>query len=97
MLLLINLKILEKEWYRTMTKLSYAWVRNTPLFKSVSTGLTFKEKHKLAVDLMVAYLSENDNIDFEESSLYMGIIILSRTPQGFDYWYDKHKEVVNRC
>ena len=42
-----------------MTKLSYAWVRNTPLFKSVSTGLTFDEKHKLAVDLMVEKLNGN--------------------------------------
>ncbi len=79
-----------------MTKLSYTWVRNTPLFKSVSTGLTFDEKHKLAVDLMVAKLDFRYNVTFHDSSLYFAITSLTRTPQGYDYWM-KWIERTRQC
>lgn len=68
-----------------MTKLSYAWVRNTPLFKSVSTGLTFDEKHKLAVDLMVAKLGSLGEVAFNQKQLAYAFSWHS-SPQGHDYW-----------
>jgi len=76
-----------------MNKLSYAWVRNTPLFKSVSTGLTFDEKHKLAVDLMVAKLADKYNVSFNYESLYWAITSLGTSPQGYDYWL----KWIERC
>ena len=65
-------------------KLSYAWVRNTPLFKSVSTGLTFDEKHKLAVDLMVAHFGIA-KIDYTENYL-MHAFSWRLSPQNHNYW-----------
>ena len=77
-----------------MTKLSYAWVRNTPLFKSVSTGLTFDEKHKLAVDLMVAKLERPFSVDFDhyEQSLFVSMLT-TLTPQGMDYWIEWDRRI----
>ena len=68
------------------TKLSYAWVRNTTLFRSVSTGLTFDEKHKLAVDLMVADVHQTENVVFECDDLFWAITDFDKTPQGYTYW-----------
>jgi len=75
-----------------MTKLSYAWVRNTPLFKSVSTGLTFDEKHKLAVDLMKAELS-GERVDFNQTAL-VAAFTFHRTAQGSDYWFNWRDRVL---
>ena len=68
------------------TKLSYAWVRNTPLFKSVSTGLTFDEKHKLAVDLMVESLS-GTVVDFGDAYLSSGFTWLD-SHLGGEIWLE---------
>ena len=67
-------------------KLSYAWVRNTPLFKAVSTWLTFDEKHKLALDLMVEH-SKEGAVDFKEKSLVYSFSWV-RSHLGEDVWYN---------
>ena len=67
-------------------KLSYAWVRSTPLFKSVSTGMTFDEKHKLAVDLMVEYLN-NPTINFKAVDI-SDALLWEGSHLGEDKWCD---------